>query len=110
MERLSSIIISVLIMQICCLQTTTSQKPQFLPEAKTGIKYELDDAHLINSLSSDDRKCPVCRKKDQVVPIVYGKPGKKLMDKAKRGKVRLGGCVLSEDSKSRYCKRDDKEF
>jgi hypothetical protein len=57
----------------------------------------------------DEDTCPVCHKKDQVIPIRYGKPNKELMQRAKEGKVRLGGCVMS-GRPSRYCKRDDKEF
>lgn len=59
-------------------------------------------------LKKDYDTCPVCHKKDQVIPIRYGKPNLELQKEAEKGKVRLGGCELKK--KSRYCKRDDLEF
>ena len=37
-------------------------------------------------------KCEVCGSK--MVPIVYGYPDDKTMQKAKEGKIALGGCVI----------------
>jgi hypothetical protein len=54
--------------------------------------------------------CPICHKKDKVVPIVYGLPRKKIMKKAKKGKLKLGGCMASDCDPYWYCKRDEKEF
>jgi hypothetical protein len=54
--------------------------------------------------------CPICKKEDQVIPIEYGIPRKRLVRKAKRGKVKLGGCVIKDCDPDWYCKRDDKEF
>ena len=57
-----------------------------------------------------DKTCPICNKKDETIPIVYGYPGKKLTKDAKKGKVILGGCVISGCDPRWYCKRDKKEF
>lgn len=54
--------------------------------------------------------CPICEKKDEVVKVVYGKPSRQLMKRAKKGEVHLGGCVVSEDAPRHYCKRDQHEF
>ncbi|MBC7873100.1 MAG: hypothetical protein H7Y01_03830 [Ferruginibacter sp.] len=54
--------------------------------------------------------CPVCKKTEKVIPILYGKPGKEAIEKAARGECYLGGCVISKDSPRYYCRRDDKEF
>lgn len=59
--------------------------------------------------AAGDEVCPICHKKDEVVPIRYGKPNKQLMEQAQKGKVRLGGCMAA-DRPHRYCKRDDLEF
>jgi hypothetical protein len=40
---------------------------------------------------------------DNIIPIVYGEPDKKTMEKASQGKVHLGGCVVSEDAPKFYC-------
>ena len=56
--------------------------------------------------------CPHCGKTDKVIPIIYGYPGEDLFRKQQAGKVRLGGCCVSEDGKDPewYCKRDGEEF
>lgn len=62
------------------------------------------------NFDTDKKKCPVCKSSEHVIPIVYGKPGKELMEKAERGEVKLGGCVIGENSPHHYCKKDNKEF
>ena len=54
--------------------------------------------------------CPICKKSDKVIPIVYGFPSPELVKEAKKGKVRLGGCQVSFCMPHWYCKRDAKEF
>ncbi|SDL75580.1 Carboxypeptidase regulatory-like domain-containing protein [Salinimicrobium catena] len=54
--------------------------------------------------------CPVCNKKDEVIPVVYGMPTEKTMKKADQGKVKLGGCVVSDCEPKWYCKRDKRWF
>ena len=54
--------------------------------------------------------CPVCNKKDEVVPVVYGMPTEKTMREADQGKVKLGGCVISGCDPKWYCKRDETWF
>jgi len=52
------------------------------------------------------RFCPSC-KSEQVIPIVYGYPGKELFEDAEKGRVELGGCVVDShnpDWKCRVCK------
>jgi hypothetical protein len=55
-------------------------------------------------------KCPVCKKHKTVIHIVYGRPGKELQERAERGEVRLGGCVMAEKNIHYYCVKDKKEF
>ncbi len=40
---------------------------------------------------------------DNIIPIMYGLPGNMLMKKAKRGKVYLGGCMVSGCDPKYYC-------
>ncbi|MGH2667121.1 hypothetical protein [Flavobacterium sp.] len=51
--------------------------------------------------------CPICKKKDKVIPIVYG-----LMTevKEKKSKYKSGGCVVSDCQPSWYCERNKTEF
>jgi len=45
--------------------------------------------------------CPKCGAPG--VPIIYGKPGRKLMERAKKKEIYLGGCCLMENSPSYHC-------
>ena len=47
---------------------------------------------------------------DFIIPIVYGLPAKKTMDKAKKGLIHLGGCVVSDCDPSFYCTIHHKEL
>lgn len=53
------------------------------------------------------KTCPSC-KSDEVLPIVYGKPGKEFADLWERGKVVLGGCVPR--GAEWYCKGCGNEY
>ena len=64
--------------------------------------------------SKKNKTCPKCRKKDQVIPIVYGLPvsldGKHPMDEHEKT-VYWAGCEIITDCKPNwYCKRDKTEF
>ncbi len=60
--------------------------------------------------SKSKSKCPKCSKKDKVVPIVYGYPSEKMLVKMKKGKIHLGGCMVSGCDPKWFCKRDETEF
>ncbi|MFO8020893.1 MAG: hypothetical protein R6U65_00395 [Perlabentimonas sp.] len=54
--------------------------------------------------------CPKCNKTDMVVPIIYGYPNQILLQKSKKGIVKLGGCLSNSKNPLWYCKRDDVRF
>lgn len=60
--------------------------------------------------NQSDKTCPICKKKNQVIPIIYGLPNKRLLNASKKEKVRLGGCTITACDPKWYCKRDEKEF
>ncbi len=60
--------------------------------------------------SDKKHACPVCKKRNKVIPILYGYPSKGLLRDAENGKVILGGCVISECDPKWYCKRDSTRF
>ncbi|WP_181309092.1 carboxypeptidase-like regulatory domain-containing protein [Rufibacter sp. XAAS-G3-1] len=41
---------------------------------------------------------------DNIIPIVYGLPTKRTMNRAEKGLVRLAGCIISECDPQYYCK------
>jgi hypothetical protein len=77
-----------------------------------ALFFSMVTSALTELNSSIDKKpvCPICKTSDNVIPIVYGKPAKELMDKAERGEVKLGGCVIEEKSPHNHCKKDNKDF
>lgn len=54
--------------------------------------------------------CPYHGNKEDVVRIIYGFPMPSLEDRAKRGEVKLGGCVISENDPQWYCKKCKKDI
>ena len=54
--------------------------------------------------------CPSGNHTDNLIPIAYGLPGKRLMKKYKKGKVRLGGCIVTDCDPMWYCKEHAIEF
>jgi len=54
--------------------------------------------------------CPQCGETKNVVEIVYGYPGPDLMEMHYQGKVKLGGCVVSDNDPDLYCMQCKKEF
>lgn len=54
-------------------------------------------------------KCPFCGKRHTIL-IQYGMPSYEAFLEAEAGKILLGGCQISIDSPSRYCKDCHKSF
>jgi len=50
--------------------------------------------------------CPKCNKRNSV-QIVYGYPGKGMMESSLKGEISLGGCIIGRNSPDRYCKTCD---
>ena len=55
------------------------------------------------------RQCPKCGSKN-AVKIVYGMPSYDLFEAAQAGKVKLGGCVITEDNPDYCCKNCEHEW
>ena len=53
--------------------------------------------------------CPKCGSAKNI-PIVYGRPSTELMEKAERGEVALGGCIITPDRNLYKCKVCRTEF
>ena len=47
--------------------------------------------------------CPQCGSSNSI-PIIYGKPSQALAEKAERGEVVLGGCIVTPDRNLFRCK------
>lgn len=59
-------------------------------------------------MQKEEIKCPNCNEK--LIRIVYGLPGNELMEKAKKGEVCLGGCIVLENSPKYYCKKCKRKY
>ncbi|MGD1847556.1 MAG: carboxypeptidase-like regulatory domain-containing protein [Salibacteraceae bacterium] len=86
---------------------TTLKAIQVAPDTVIDLQIDYPPPCRYDSNGST---CPVCQKSDQVIPIVFGYPGKKLMKYANKGKVMLGGCMVSYCDPNWYCKRDQTRF
>lgn len=53
--------------------------------------------------------CPFCNGRN-IIKIEYGFPNQELIKDYEEGKVRLGGCCISDDSRKYYCKDCKEEF
>ena len=51
----------------------------------------------------ENPKCPKCGS-ENTLPIGYGYPGPGMVEAYRKGELELGGCCISEDSPSWYCK------
>jgi hypothetical protein len=45
-------------------------------------------------MKANSNECPNCKTSQDVVSIVYGKPGPSLVEASQRGEVFLGGCCM----------------
>lgn len=53
--------------------------------------------------------CPKC-KSNMIINIIYGLPGKILRQRADKGEVEIGGCVIGHDSQDYKCKSCNFKF
>jgi hypothetical protein len=60
------------------------------------------------SKSMGDRTCPTCKKKNKVLPILYGLIF--FQNRREARKYYLGGCVVYDCQPSWFCKRDETMF
>ena len=51
----------------------------------------------------ETRTCPRCKAEIRPVPIVYGFPSAEMWEDEQAGKVRLGGCVVWDESPDYSC-------
>ncbi|WP_051947404.1 carboxypeptidase-like regulatory domain-containing protein [Muricauda sp. MAR_2010_75] len=84
---------------------------------KNVVLKKNSDLHIDLGLPSgpcyqftDSNKCPIDGSSKNVIPIIYGLPGKKLMRKMKKGKIKLGGCEVTGCEPNWFCVRHQKEF
>jgi len=54
--------------------------------------------------------CPKCGSQKDVIPIVFGYPTLKTINKAERKEVKLGGCCITDNDPQWHCKKCGKEF
>ena len=54
--------------------------------------------------------CPICNLNKDVIPIIYGLPDNELFKEGENGKVKLGGCIITDNDPQWYCKKCEKDF
>ena len=56
----------------------------------------------MDNMDCTSMKCPKCLQTN-VVPIKYGYPSEKMQLEYYDGKIKLGGCEMSEDNPNYHC-------
>lgn len=57
-----------------------------------------------------NERCPICNKKDSLIPIVYGEPTMETVELSRKNKLLIGGCIMTKDAPNVRCTRDLVEF
>jgi hypothetical protein len=80
----------------------------------TTLQFDIQNIrHLCKyDASLNNKRCPVCKKKNKVIPIRYGLLGSIKGDPLKNNgrTFKAGGCKISDCDPHWYCKRDKIEF
>ena len=75
---------------------------------KTGNSEKLHESpYYMNWIDLINHKyesyaCPDCG--NDMIEILYGYPAPEAMARAEKGEIKLGGCIVSDDSPTHYCK------
>jgi hypothetical protein len=84
---------------------TTLTNVQVISDTTIVLKFVLP-IFCAYDKSRDDKTCPICGRKDKVVPIVYGLPIGKMNNKKKY----YAGCTVTPCDQHWYCRRDKYKF
>ena len=87
--------------------TVLTVKVEAGKESKLEVIYPPE---CIYDLHKENRTCPHCGKRDQVIPIWYGLIISTLDDAKPQPEFYTGGCVISGCDPNWYCKRDSLKF
>jgi hypothetical protein len=89
-------------------------------DGKESKKLELEYSSTCPFGKKENNICPVCKKRDKVIPIRYGLIGEirnkkgELVDgkgnKIIEEKYKPGGCVVTDCQPNWYCERNKKDF
>lgn len=94
----------------CCVKDEQSRLYNLNDESIGAVlKISVPDTAFYSHLHAK-KICPLCHKDNQVVPLIYGKPGKQLLLQQEKGEIKLAGCIVSKNSPRLFCKRDQLEF
>lgn len=77
---------------------------------KDGEVKDLELSYSSTCPYGKSNVCPICKKKDKVIPIVYGLIAEIKGKKSKTKKFKPGGCVISDCQPNWFCERDKNEF
>jgi len=54
-------------------------------------------------MTKDTPECPSCAS-NNIAAIAFGYPGPEMMEESQRGKIVLGGCIVTDDDPEWHCK------
>lgn len=93
---------------------------QYQTYRDTSFTFVFDSAHYTFEFlytiicdydqSGTKHDCPVCHQQDEVIPVSYGYPLPTGIERANKGEIYLGGCMVSDCDPLWHCRRCKKEF
>ena len=95
-----------------CLEEELDDWESIIDQIKEKDTAEIGDYYIswiykIKS-KSDIRFCPQCG--GDLIPIVWGLPPERLLEKEQRGEIYLGGCCMPLEPLNYHCKKCGSEF
>ncbi|MGO3183385.1 MAG: carboxypeptidase-like regulatory domain-containing protein [Aequorivita sp.] len=80
-------------------------------EKVTVLEMYLPEKCEFHTSANNTGICPVCKKKDAILKILYGMPNQDLLEKSEKGEVALGGCEIDTYCQAKWrCMRDSIDF
>jgi hypothetical protein len=76
-----------------------------------AIKEEVRTENFVfpDPCKSSKKVCPQGHS-DNIIPIIYGYPTNRNLNKAKKGKIKLGGCVVTDCDPKWHCTKHNIDF
>ena len=73
-----------------------------------NTKIKIKDIKMIELYQENIKCCPNCN--NELIKIVYGMPSNEMFQKAEKGEIYLGGCIILPNNAVYYCSKCEKKY
>jgi len=91
-------------------RTITVDSIHIIKDSTTTFTFNFPPPCLFKNFKKGTPVCDIGNHKDHIIPVVYGFPTAKMMKKARKQLIYLGGCIKYECRPSYYCTLHKKEL